>query len=107
MNFNNYKDMIEKSPVNTFLSEYSLDGKIIGVMLLDIQDDGLSSVYSFYDINKVNMSIGKYMIIDSIKLSREMKFKYLYLGYSIKENLKMSYKLEFQPHQKYLNGIWI
>ena len=107
MNFKNYKDMIENSPVNTFLSEYSLNGRVIGLMLLDTQDDGLSSVYSFYDTNKANMSIGKYMIIDSIILSKEMKLKYLYLGYSIKENLKMSYKLEFEPHQKYLNGNWV
>ena len=107
MNFYNYRDMIENSPVNSFLSEYSLYGEIIGVMLIDVQEDGLSSVYSFYDVNKENMSIGKYMIIDAIKLSKEMKLKYLYLGYSIKENVKMSYKLDFKPHQKYLDGNWI
>ena len=35
-------------------------------MLIDIQRDGLSAVYSFYDTTDKKLSIGKYMIIDTI-----------------------------------------
>ncbi len=35
-----------------------------------------------------------------------MKKKYLYLGYYIEENPKMSYKKQFRPNQIYEGGVW-
>ena len=45
-------------------------------------------------------------ILDLIKLARELKLDWLYLGYYIKETKSMSYKSIFSPYQLYKNGVW-
>ena len=75
--------------------------KLLGVILIDIQRDGLSAVYSFYDNKIKKISIGKYMIIDSINFIRENKLQYLYLGYYIKNN-----KNQFYPNETFTKGKW-
>ena len=51
MTFEDFKSMIETSPINTQLCEFrNKEKKLIGLMLFDHQKDGLSAVYSFYDI---------------------------------------------------------
>ena len=107
MSWANYSNMINLTPINSMIFEYkSLIGNIVGVMLIDIQRDGLSAVYSFYDTTDKKLSIGKYMIIDTINFAKDNKLNYLYLGYFIKENHKMNYKKQFLPHEIYINGKW-
>ena len=46
MSWANYSNMINLTPINSMIFEYkSLKGNILGVMLIDIQRDGLSAVY--------------------------------------------------------------
>ena len=71
------------------------------------QRDGLSAVYSFYNSKITNVSIGKYMIIDTINFVKDNKLKYLYLGYYIKYNNKMNYKNQFCPNEIFIKGKWI
>lgn len=49
MFFEEYRAMIEDSPVDSCLMEirYGRDARLSGVMLADVLDDGLSAVYSF------------------------------------------------------------
>ena len=47
--FTSYTAMINSSPIETRLLEYRYMGDVIGVMMIDLQDDGLSAVYSFFD----------------------------------------------------------
>ena len=108
MNYNNYRSMIENSPVKTILSEYTdLHQNTVGIMILDVLENSLSAVYSFYDVKKSNQSLGVYMILDTIKLSKELNLKYLYLGYAIKNNNKMNYKFNFKPYETFVGGKWI
>ena len=51
MDKNSYAAMII-SPIDTVIIEYRDQGDLYGVMLVDIQDDGLSLVYSFFDPDK-------------------------------------------------------
>src|SRR3546814_9022101 len=50
-----YADMVEQTPVTTWVIEYrepSVDGvpgALVGACLTDQQSDGLSMIYSFYD----------------------------------------------------------
>lgn len=109
MNFDDYKSMVECSPINTCLFEYRLPdekvsgsihpGKLIAITLTDIMNDGLSMVYSFYDVNeKYNKrSLGTYVILDHIARSLLMKRDYVYLGYWVKNSPKMAYKTNFRP----------
>ena len=108
MNWKDYSSMINLSPIHSIILEYTNDlEELIGIMILDIQKDGLSAVYSFYHSSYSKNSIGLYMILDSINYTKELKLKYLYLGYLIKENPKMSYKNNFKESEILVNGEWL
>jgi arginyl-tRNA--protein-N-Asp/Glu arginylyltransferase len=92
------------------LCEYSLQNDqartLVASSLTDIIEDGLSMVYSFYEPEMAELSLGKYMILDHIKLAKEMKLPYLYLGYWVKGSEKMDYKSQYEPLELYSNGKW-
>ena len=98
MNYNEYCEMVENSPVNTAIYEFhTSDGKLVAVILIDIMQDGLSAVYSFYNPDMPKRSLGKFIIMRLIEETHRMKLDYFYLGYWIKECQNMAYKIEFKP----------
>ena len=105
-----FSSMIEETSVNTILCEYSVqvesETNIIGVSLTDVIADGLSMVYSFYEPKLADLSLGKYMILDHIKLAKDMALPYLYLGYWVEGSKKMDYKSQYEPLELFLNGKW-
>jgi arginine-tRNA-protein transferase len=76
------------------------------ISIIDQLPDGLSSVYTFFDPDAPNVSFGTFNILWQIEQCRIKKLPYLYLGYWIGENRKMSYKANFQPLQGLVNGQW-
>ena len=74
---------------------------------MDNQRDALSAVYSFFNPNQEKQSIGTFLILDSIFLTKELSKKWLYLGYLVKNSPKMAYKARFKPYQLYINGKWM
>ena len=105
-----FSAMIEETPVNTRLVEYSIykDGGSVpvAVCLSDVLEDGLSMVYSFFDPDLAKDSIGTYMILDHIRLAQESGLPYVYLGYWVQGSPKMDYKSKFQPLETYREGGW-
>ncbi len=106
MNEAEFTSMIEETSVNTILCEYSIPGKVIATSLTDVIEDGLSMVYSFYEPDLAELSLGKYMILDHVKLAKEMNLPYLYLGYWVKGSKKMDYKSQYEPLEVFTNGHW-
>jgi arginine-tRNA-protein transferase len=73
-----------------------------------VGSSALSAIYCYYDTDYLNYSLGKYSIYQGIKLAREMKKSYYYLGYFIKENRHMSYKGMYKPNEILSgNGNWV
>ena len=102
-----FSAMIEESNISTTVYEYYQGDKLVAVSLTDTISDGLSMVYSFYDVNLFKNSLGKFMILDHIKIVREIGLRNLYLGYLIEESPKMKYKAQFTPLEQYYKGQWI
>jgi len=108
--------MIEDSHVDTTLIEYRRrgpdtfingrgTGPLIATALTDILSDGLSMVYSFFDPELSDRSLGTYMILDHIQRTKKQGLPYLYLGYWINGSKKMDYKARFMPQERLgLNG---
>ena len=106
MDFNSYTAMVTASPIETKLIEYSLDGQVIGIIMIDMQDDGLSAVYSFFDPDASDRSLGTFMVLDCASLAYELKMDYVYLGYYVERSRKMRYKSRFTPSEYLINGTW-
>ena len=106
MDFDEYRAMIEDTPVETFLVEFrGADEELLGVSLGDRLSDGLSLVYSFYAPER-GASPGTYIILWHIQRARALDLDYVYLGYWIAGSPKMEYKARFQPLEVYTERGW-
>ena len=111
MDADDFTAMIEETNVESQIVEYyvSKDGipELISFSLVDILDDGISMVYSVFDPDMKERSLGTYMIMDHNDLALEMKLKFVYLGYWVKGSSKMDYKKRFSPLQVFTDDKWV
>lgn len=107
MDENEFVSMIKTSPIETSLMEFrDVSHNLIGVILLDINNNNLSAVYSFFEPKLSKFGLGNFMIIQCLLYGKKYKYKYLYLGYYISEISSMSYKIRFKPGQILENNVW-
>ena len=107
MDESDFADMVEQSPVKTFLVEYrepaadGRPGRLVGACLTDQQADGLSMIYSFFEPDHPGRSgLGTYIILDHIVRAGRAGLPYVYLGYWVEESKRMAYKARFRPLEK-------
>jgi leucyl-tRNA---protein transferase len=107
MTYGDYRSMVEDSPVATGLVELrDAEGALRGACLVDVLDDGLSAVYSFYDPDDGNRSLGNLLVLALIDEAKVRRLPYVYLGYLIEESPKMAYKARFRPLEALGPGGW-
>lgn len=98
MDFFEYQSLIEETPVKTFIGEFrDPDQQLMGAVLTDHVQNGLSAVYSFFRPEEEARSLGTQMILWLITQARARGLDYVYLGYWVKGSSKMAYKAKFQP----------
>ncbi len=101
-----YVQFLLQSRVNSRLIEFRDASNVLKMIsLVDILDDGYSSVYTFYDPDKA-ASYGTYNVLWQIEQVRQAGLFFLYLGYWIKESRKMAYKSNFRPFEAFINNEW-
>ena len=77
---------------------YFDEGKLIGVDLIDVLEDGVSSIYFYYDPDYAHLSLGKYSLYNQIKFAKKSNKKWIYLGYYVEDCPSLSYKAEYKPY---------
>ncbi len=113
-----YAMMVEDSHVETRIVEYRRrgpdtaingrgQGPLIALCLTDILADGLSMVYSFFDPDLADRSLGSFMILDHMARARAEGLPFLYLGYWVEGSRKMEYKARFRPQQRLMPSGWV
>ncbi|WP_421695416.1 arginyltransferase [Aestuariivirga sp.] len=107
-----FSAMVDDNFVDSRLVEYRVRdeeggrGRLVGAVLIDILGDGISMIYSFYEPDEGERSLGTFMILDNIARVKRLGLPYLYLGYWVRGSRKMDYKSRFLPQERLTAEGW-
>ncbi len=102
-----YADMVEQTPVNSYVVEYrepslgGRPGRLVGGCVTDQQNDGLSMIYSYFEADDESRpGLGNFIIMDHILRAASAGLPYVYLGYWVQGSSRMEYKVKFRPIER-------
>ena len=101
-----YIHFLLQSTIPSHLVEFREAGALRMVSIIDELEQGLSSVYTFYEPDLPKASLGTYNVLWQIEQCKSRNLPWLYLGYWIRHSQKMAYKIHYQPLQGLIGSHW-
>lgn len=86
---------------------FYLADQLVAVAVLDVMQDGLSAIYTFFEPELPRRSLGVLAVLWQIEYCRQQQWPYLYLGYWIRDCEKMRYKTDYRPIELYISKRWV
>ena len=102
-----YRSFLVDAPIYCSFYEFREDGRLLALSVVDVLEDSLSAVYTFFDPVESKRGLGRYAILWQIEETKRLGLSYLSLGYWIKTCRKMSYKLEYRPLELFISQRWV
>ncbi|MEC7546729.1 MAG: arginyltransferase [Pseudomonadota bacterium] len=102
-----YAEFLTEDFGNTYFLLTEDQNGLIGVLVFDVFNDGLSAVYCFYAPERESESVGTNLIIRLTQLSTLLGLHFNYLGYLVEGCRKMEYKKRFKPLEVFEQNHWV
>ncbi len=91
---------------DTWFVEFLIEGQLVAVAIVDVLENALSAVYTFFDPAFNDYSPGVFAVLWQIETARQHQLEHVYLGFWIADCRKMSYKTQYQPLEGLIAGKW-
>lgn len=91
----------------TEYAEFWLGDTLVGVAVMDRLQQDLTAVYTFFDPEHTDRSLGVFAILWQFQYAQALDLNSVYLGYWIKDCDKMNYKLKYRPAQLLADRRWV
>lgn len=101
-----YDAFLVDSCTESFELRFLVDGELIGLSVVDRAADALSAVYTYFDPGHAKYSPGVFSVLTQLELCRRWELPYLYLGLYVGGCKAMTYKANYLPHERLLDGEW-
>lgn len=80
--------------------------RLVACAVTDVTPIGLSAVYTFFDPDLAERSLGVFGILQQVAWAKRLSLPHVYLGYWIEGHAKMGYKQQYQPLELLQGGQW-
>lgn len=107
IDFDGYTAFLGESCCDSFELRYRVNGRLMGVAVVDRAERSLSAVYFYFDPDHETRSPGVYSVLKQLQLCRRWGLRHLYLGLYIADCPSMAYKRLYLPHERLLDGKWV
>jgi arginine-tRNA-protein transferase len=101
MNIDRLKYIVDRKSLNKIIV-FKSKGKVLGYVFACAMGEMFHFWYSFFDINYLHQSIGKFMIVTTIEWARKNNYKFFYLGTCYTE--KALYKVRDHRGCEFFDG---
>lgn len=102
-----FERFLYRSPTTTLEMTYRLNGRVVGVGIVDLCPNCLSSVYFYFDPSEARRSLGVFSAVREIEECARRGLPYWYAGYFIRECQRMNYKAQYRPYELLgTDGVW-
>ncbi|UCE88411.1 MAG: arginyltransferase [Pseudomonadota bacterium] len=105
-NPDNYMCFISSPWSSSKLYEFRAGSRLLCVAVTDHFRDGLSAVYTYFDPEPSRRALGVYAVLWQVEKARDLGLRWVYLGYWIRDCLKMSYKSQYRPLEHFRGSGW-
>lgn len=102
-----YMEFLVSPYIASHFFEFRHRDRLLAVAVADALPHGLSAVYSFYEPAEHQRGLGVFSVLWEIQETARLKLPWLYLGYWIAQSPKMSYKIQYQPIETYIDAQWV
>ncbi len=101
-----FTSFLVEGATDSWFVEILCEDRLIGLAAVDQLEDGMSAIYTVFNPDYEQRSLGTFAILWQIEEAQRRGLSHLYLGYWIADCKKMNYKNRFRPIEALTDGQW-